>query len=206
MELASLVRPLGIVAGPAAVLALVLLVAGLVTVGEADLDTSPLATASSALLLVALLGIGAAAVAGLARMREAGRGAPGIALAVVGTVLVAGGGWAALFVLPALAAEAPEVLDAGLPSVVVGYIASYVVFTVGWVWTGISLVRARLVPTWLGVTTAVGGALAFAPAPEAFRIVVIAVAASLLARRLAEVSPARSAAPVSAPTTARTTA
>ena len=114
MELASLLRPLGVVAGPAAVLALVLLVGGLVTAGEDGLDTSPLATASSALLLVALLGIGATAVAALARLRGGRPGVAGAAIAVVGTVLVAGGGWAALFVLPALAAEAPEVLETGL--------------------------------------------------------------------------------------------
>ena len=112
---------------------------------------------------MALLGLGAAALTALARLREAGRGVPGPAIAVVGTVLVAGGGWAALFVLPALAKEAPEVLETGLQSVVVGYIASYVVFTVGWVWTGVTLIRARLVPTWLGVLVAVGGALAFVP-------------------------------------------
>ena len=198
MELASLVRPLGAVAGPAAVLALVLLVTGLVTVGEADLDTSPLATASSALLLVALLGIGAAAVAALGRLREAGRGVPGTVVAVVGTVLVAGGAWAALFVLPSLAAEAPEVLDAGLQSVVVGYIASYVVFSVGWVWTGVALVRARLVPTALGVLVAVGGAVAFLPAPEAFRLLVIGIAASLLARRLSAPVSARTTEPAAA--------
>ena len=184
MELASLLRPLGLVAGPAAVLAFALLVVGLVTVGEAGLDTSPLAVASSALLLVALLGIGATALAALARGRTAGRGMPGAAIAVLGTVLVAGGGWASLFVLPGLAAEAPDVLDAGLPSVIVGYIASYVVFTIGWVWTGIALVRTRLVPTWLGVLVAVGGALAFVPAPEAFRLLLISVAASLVVQRL----------------------
>jgi hypothetical protein len=189
MELASLLRPLGMAAGPAAVLALVLLVGGLVTVGGGDIDTSPLVVASSALLLVASLGIGAAAVMALARLREDGRGVPGSAIAVVGTVLVAGGGWAALFVLPALAKEAPGVLETGLASVVVGYIASYVVFTVGWVWTGVTLIRAHLVPTWLGVLVAVGGALAFLPAPEAFRLLVIGVAASLLARRLGAPAP-----------------
>ena len=197
MELASLLRPLGLVAGPAALAALALLVVGLVTEGEAGLDTSPLATASSGLLLVALLGIGAAAVAALARLRDAGRPVPGPALAVVGTVLVAGGAWAALFVLPALAAEAREVLDSGLPSVVVGYIASYVVFTVGWLWTGIALIRARLVPTWLGVLVAVGGLVAFVPAPEAFRLVLVSVAASLLARRLGAPVESRSAVPTS---------
>ena len=192
MELASLLRPLGVAAGPATVLALLLLVGALVTAGPGGPEASPLGIASSALLLVALLGLGAAAVGALARLREAGRGVPGAALAVVGTVLVAGGGWAALFVLPALAKEAPGVLEHGLESVVVGYVASYVVFTVGWVWTGVALIRARLVPTWLGILVAVGGALAFVPAPEAFRLVVVSLAVSLVARRLAAPVPVRS--------------
>jgi hypothetical protein len=195
MELASSMRPAAVIAGPAAAAAFVLLVAGLVTEGEAGIDTSPLAIASSALLLVALLGIAAAALAAFGRLRDDGRGSAGAVVALVGTVLVLGGGWASLFVLPALAAEAPDVLDAGLGSVVVGFISSYVVFTVGWVWTGIALVRARLVPTWLGVLVAVSGVLAFVPAPEAFRLLVIAIAVTLLARRLA----VRAGAPVPVP-------
>ena len=174
-------------------LAVALLVVGLLTVGEAGLDTSPLAVASSALLLVALLGIGGTALAVLARGRAGGRAMPGAAIAAVGTVLVAGGGWAALFVLPGLAADAPDVLEAGLPSVIVGYIASYVVFTIGWVWTGVALLRSRLLPTWLSVLVAVGGALAFVPAPEAFRLLVIGIAATLVARRLPATSPAGAA-------------
>ena len=185
MELASLVRPLALVAGPAAVLALGSFVAAMLIAGEDGLDSHPLATASSALLLVALLGVGAAAVAALSRLREAGRGVQGSAIAVVGTVLVIGGTWAALFVMPAIAEAAPDVLDGELAGIVVGYIASYLVFAVGWVWTGVTLIRAGLVPTWLGVIVAVGGALAFVPAPETFRLLVIGVAASLLARRLA---------------------
>lgn len=198
MELASLLRPLGLLAGPAAVLAFALLVVGLVTAGEAELDTSPLAVASSAFLLVALLGIGATALAVLARLREAGRGVPGAAIAVVGTVLVTGGAWAGLFVLPGLAAEAPEVLETGLPSVIVGYIASYVVFSLGWAWTGIALARARVVPTWLGVLVAVVGGLAFLPAPEAFRLLLISIAATLLAQRLTASAPARPRVPAAA--------
>ena len=97
--------------------------------------------------------------------------------------------WAALFVLPALAKAGARGARHGLESVVVGYIASYVVFTVGWVWTGVTLIRAALVPTALGVLVAVGGALAFVPAPEAFRLLVVSVAASLLARRLAAPAP-----------------
>ena len=87
---------------------------------------------------------------------------------------MAGGAWATLFVQPALAAKAPDVLEAGLPSVVVGYVASYVVFSVGWVWTGVALLRARIVPTWLGVLLTVGGALAIVPGPGAFRLLLVA--------------------------------
>jgi hypothetical protein len=68
--------------------------------------------------------------------------------------------------------------------VVVGFIASYVVFTIGWVWTGVALVRAHLVPTWLGVLVAVSGVLAFVPAPEAFLLLVIGVADTLLGRAI----------------------
>lgn len=195
MDLAFLLRPLAMVAGPAAALALGSFVAATITTGDGELETSPLATASSALLLVALLGIGATAMAALARMREAGRGIGGVAVAVLGTVLVAGGTWAALFVMPAIAAEAPEVLDGELAGIIVGYIASYAVFTVGWVWTGAALVRAGLVPTWVGVLVAVGGVAAFVPSPEPVRVLVIGIAASLLSRYLVAVAPARPAVP-----------
>ena len=133
---------------------------------------------------MALLGIGATAFSVLARAREGGHGAAAPALAVVGTVLVAGGTWAALFVLPALAAEAPDVLESGLGSVMVGYIASYVVFALGWVATGVALIRARMVPAWLGVLVAVGGAVSMVPSPEAFRLLIISIAASLVTQRL----------------------
>lgn len=190
MELASLVRPLALVAGPAAVLALGSFVAAMLVAGEDGLDAHPLATASSALLLVALLGVGAAAVAALSRLRETGRGAAGGAIAVVGTVLVLGGTWAALFVMPAIAKAAPEVLDGELAGIVVGYIASYLVFTVGWVWTGIALLRAGLVPTWLGILVVVAGVAAFVPSPEPIRVLLIGITASVLAGRLAAPVPA----------------
>jgi len=57
---------------------------------------------------------------------------------------------------------------------------------VGWIWTGVALVRARLVPTWLGVLLSVTGALAVVPGPSAFRLLLIGIAATLLARQLAE--------------------
>jgi uncharacterized membrane protein (DUF485 family) len=191
MDIPSFLRPLGIAAGPVTVVALGLVLAAAGTAG-ADIESSPLAIAASTLLLVALLGIGATAFAMLARARETGRGAAAPALAVVGTVLVAGGAWAALFVLPALAAEAPDVLESGaLGSVMVGYVASYAVFALGWVATGITVIRARTVPTWLGVLVVAGGAASMVPAPEPFRLLIISVAASLVAQRLTVASPKR---------------
>lgn len=184
MELMSFLRPLGLLAGPAAVVAAVLLVAGLITVGDGEILASPLVLVSSSSVLIVLLGIGAAAIAAMAWLRIEGRGAAGPAIAAVGSVLVAGGAWATLFVQPALAAKVPEVLEVGLPSVVVGYAASYVLFCVGWIWSGVALIRARLVPTWVGVVVAATGALAIVPGPSAFRLLPIAIAVSLLVRRL----------------------
>ena len=189
MELASLLRPLGVVAGPAAVIAFGLFIAGMVVHGEDALDGTLLATASSAAMLVTLLGIGAAALASLARLRDAGRSVASAAVAVLGSVLVAGGSWAALFVISALATEVPEALEADLVNTTIGFIASYAVFAVGWVWTGMALLRARLVPTWLGVATAVAGVIAFVPSPEPFRILFIGVVSAVLAHRLAAVVP-----------------
>jgi hypothetical protein len=198
MELTSFLRPVALLAGPVAVVAAALLAAGLITVGDGEILTSPLVIASSSALLIALLGIGAAALAALARLGVEGRGAAGPAIAAVGSVLVAGGTWATLFVQPAIAAKAPDVLEAGLPSVVVGYTASYAVFCVGWIWTGVALVRARLVPTWLGVMLTVTGALAVVPGPSAFRLVLVSVAATLVVRRLATAVPSRSPVPAAA--------
>ena len=191
MDLAVLLRPAGRAAGPAAVLAFGALVAALLTTGEAAVETAPLAIASSALLLVAAVCSCATAVAALARLRAAGSGVGGPAVAWVGSLLVVGGVWATLFVMHPLAAELPGAMKTQIAGIVGGYIASYAVFAVGWVWTGIALVRARLVPTWLGVLVAVAGVIAFVPSPEATRLLVIGIAASLVAGRLAAPAPRR---------------
>lgn len=189
MDLPSYLRPLALLALPATLVALALEVVAGVTAGSAA-ESSPLAVASTAAVLVALLGIGATALAALTRLRAAGRSAAGPALAVVGTVLVAGGEWASLFVLPALSTAAPHVLTSGqLPSVTVGFVASYAVFAVGWIATAVALLRAGLVPVWLGVLLAVGGLAGMAPAPEPARLLIVSVAVPLVARRLAVAAP-----------------
>ena len=184
MNPTSLLRSLATAAAPLTVAAVGLVLAAAATAGSA-VESSPFAVASTALLLIALLGIGATAVLVVGRLREAGRSIAAPVVAVVGTVLVAGGQWAALFVLPALSEHAPQVLASGaLDSVTVGYVASYAVFALGWVATAVGLLRARAVPTWLGVLLLVGGVASFVPAPEALRLLVVSVATTLVARRM----------------------
>jgi hypothetical protein len=70
-------------------------------------------------------------------------------------------------------------------SVTVGYVASYAVFALGWVATAVGLLRARVVPVWLGVLLLAGGIASMVPAPEAMRLLIVSVAVSLMTRRVA---------------------
>jgi hypothetical protein len=186
MNLASLLRSLATAVAPLAVVALGLVVAAASTATGAAVEATPFAVASSAVLLVALLGAGAAAVLAVSRLRATGHAIAGPMVAVVGTVLVAGGQWAALFVLPALSAHAPRVLSSGaLGSVTVGYVASYAVFALGWIATAVGLLRSRAVPMWLGVLLLAGSVVALLPAPEAMRLLLVSIAVTLVGRRLA---------------------
>jgi hypothetical protein len=193
MNPSPLLRSLATAAAPLTVVATGLVVAAASTAGAA-VESSPFAVASTALLLIAVLGIGAAAVLALVRLRDTGGASAPAALAVVGVVLVAGGQWAALFVLPALSEHAPNLLTSGaMGSVTVGYVASYAVFAVGWVTTAIGLLRSGVVPAWLGALLLVGGIASMVPAPEAMRLLIVSVAATLVARRVSAPAPERAA-------------
>jgi hypothetical protein len=189
MNPTTLLRSLATAAAPLTVAAVGLVFAAVATAGSA-VESSPFAIASTALLLIALLGVGATALLVLGRLRDAGRSIVAPLVAVVGTVLVAGGQWAALFMLPALSAHAPQVLSSGaLDSVTVGYVASYAVFALGWAATAVGLLRARAVPVWLGVLLLIGGVASFVPAPEALRLLIVTVATTLVARRITAPAP-----------------
>ncbi|MCU1668659.1 MAG: tellurite resistance protein and related permease-like protein [Blastococcus sp.] len=198
MNPSSLLRSLATATAPLTVVAVGLVVATAAT-GGAAVESSPFAIASTAVLMIALLGIGAAALLGIGRLRNAGRSIAPPVVAVVGTVLVAGGQWAALFVLPALSEHAPQVLASGaMGSVTVGYVASYAVFALGWIATAAGLLRARVVPVWLGVLLLVGGVASFVPAPEALRLLIVSIAATLVARRITAPAPVQELATASA--------
>ena len=177
MEPTSSLRPLALLAGPAVIAGLLLAVAAAAT-ARGPVEASPLATASTALVLVGLLATGALAVSLL------GRGA-GPVVALLGTVLVAGGEWASLFVLPGLSTAAPHLLESGsLPGVPIGFVASYAVFAVGWGITAVGLLRARAVPRWTAVLLLAGAVLSMVPTLEPARLLVLSCAVSLTASRL----------------------
>lgn len=171
-------------AGPLAVLSLIVFALALVLTGgdELALAVSPVGMASSLLGLASLIALvlGLVALHGRPELQR-GAGAVGWTVAMIGTVMTAGGQWTQLFLLPGLAGPAPELASGGIGTLIAGYIASFVVLGAGWVMLGIALLRARGVSRGIAWAVIIGGLVCIAPLPA--RFVVVAVAASLLSRR-----------------------
>ena len=149
---------------------------------ELALAVSPVGMASSLLGLASLIAL----VLGLVALHDRpelrrGAGAVGWTVAMIGTVMTAGGQWTQLFPLPGLAGPAPELASGGIGTLIAGSIASFVVLDAGWVLPGIALLRARGVSRGIAWAVIIGGLVCIAPLPA--RFVVVAVAASLLSRR-----------------------
>ncbi len=100
-------------------------------------------------------------------------GLVGFCVAFVGTVLVAGFAWASLFVAPALATAAPELLDTGPPP---GLLPTFIPFAVGWLLFGIASLRGRVYPRWAAILLIVGAVISILPLTQ----IVLAVAVALL--------------------------
>jgi hypothetical protein len=179
MNVLSRTRPLALAAGPAAVGALALFFAALAVHGDdvRALSRGALGVGANALALLSLLLllVGLARLATRPVLHEDGLGA--VLIAATGTVLVAGGAWAQLVLLPVLAVEAPDVAEGGATLLTAGYITSFLVFGVGWLLVGLRL-RKDGVPSGLLMA---GAVLAIAPLPT--RWFLLAVAVSVLAVR-----------------------
>jgi hypothetical protein len=174
------VRLLARGAGPAAVAALVLFLAALVVHGDdvGAITRGPLGAVSNVLALASLLLVLCGLVAMVHRhapLRD-GAGSGAALLAGAGTVLVAGGAWAQLVLLPVLAVEAPRVANEGAGLLTAAYVGSFLVAGAGWL-----LVAVRLgseVRRGRRVLLIVGAVLFLAPLPA--RWFLLAVAVSLL--------------------------
>jgi len=131
-----------------------------------------------------LLGV---ALLGLYRVQEArlGRlGHAGALVALLGTMLAAGGAWDSTFAVPYLAENAPAVLDRATDgSLLAGYVSSYLVFVLGWAAFAIATLRARMLPRGASIALLVGAVVALVPAPTPIRTLVLAVAVAVLSTR-----------------------
>ena len=112
-----------------------------------------LALLSMFALLLALTGLY------LRQAGAAGRlGLVGYVLAAFGTVLVAGDWWFETFIVPQVAATAPEVITGSIGgSMVVGAAATFGLFAIGWTIFGIATFRADIYPRAAAVLLTIGG-------------------------------------------------
>jgi uncharacterized membrane protein len=113
------------------------------------------------LLLVAVVGLHA-------RQSEAAGalGLAGFLTALIGTGLLVGTFWINVFIPPALAVEAPAVLDAEpAGSLAFGFFFSLIVFGLGWAFFGVAMLRARVYPRVAAILLIIGALLVPAPLP-----------------------------------------
>ncbi|HEX6760842.1 MAG TPA: hypothetical protein VF086_20890 [Propionibacteriaceae bacterium] len=128
-----------------------------------NLETSqdPVFIAAKIILLAGFIVLMFALIAiyGL-QARMAGRlGVAAFALAIVGTMMLAGDLWFESFAVPWLAAGPGAQGLTSAPSVIMGLgaIASYILFAAGWVLFGIASVRARVFPLPISIAIVLGG-------------------------------------------------
>ena len=112
-----------------------------------------------ALLIVALVAV---------YEREArpagGLGAVAVGAAIVGTVFMAGDWWYEAFAVPRLAEVAPAAIDTFVGGrLLVGGLASFVFFGIGWVLFGVASLRARVFPVGVSIAILAGGFLSGVP-------------------------------------------
>ena len=110
-------------------------------------------------------------------------GHAGFVVALLGTVLAAGGAWDSLFAVPYIADKAPAMLDDPTGgSLLAGFVISYLVMVIGWVVFASASLRARLVPRGAAIVLIAGSVFAILPAPTAIRLLPLAIGAALSGR------------------------
>jgi hypothetical protein len=112
------------------------------------------------------------------QVEEAGvLGLVGFLLAFVWMALVVGAMWTFVFVVPSAAIEAPAFLNAESTAgpLDLGFMITFMGFTVGWLLFGIATFRAGVFPKLAGGLLAVGALVAFAPLPGVTIVLDLAV-------------------------------
>jgi hypothetical protein len=147
----------------------------------------PLFRVANGAYFVAFIGLAIALVALHERLapRYGRYGLIAFLAALVGTMTQGGNMWFDGFAAPWLAEVAPQVFDAEKTiTLVVGALAAYLTFALGWVLFGIALLRARVLPVAVPLGVVVGGVLGFRSGLPPFGIplglAVAAVGAALI--------------------------
>jgi len=125
-------------------------------------------TVQSALWLIGALLLLVAVVGLYARQSEAAGalGLTGFLAALIGTGLIVGMVWTNTFIPPALAVEAPAVLDAEpAGSLAFGFMFSSIVFGLSWALFGVAMLRARVYPRVAAILLIIGALLVIVPLP-----------------------------------------
>lgn len=169
MSTSQLIRLSGVaavVSGALFVIAeLLYLIVGL-SPSNQDFTGAPYAVQAGLFLLAYVLLPGALVGFYAARSESLGAvGSVGFLAAFVGAVLTVGFAWAGAFVLPALAREAPELLDNQPASILVVEIFSFGLLTLGSVAFGLAALRSRILPRAAALMLMIGAVLGFFPLP-----------------------------------------
>ena len=125
-------------------------------------------TVQSAIWLIGALLLLVVVVGLHARQAEAAGalGLVGFLAALIGTGLLVGFMWANAFIPPALAVEAPAVLDnEPTGSLAFGFILSSTVFGLSWALFGVAMLRARVYPRVVAILLIIGALLIIVPLP-----------------------------------------
>jgi hypothetical protein len=183
--------PLAIVAGVLVVLTRLPTVLFLLT-GSQDMTSfvlGPLHAVNGVASIAAFALLTVALAAIYRRQEDEARplGLVGFALAVVGTVFMAGDWWYEAFAVPRIADVAPELIPTFVGGrLLMGGIASFVLFGIGWAVFGIASLRARVFPSPIAVAILIGGLLSGVPIGVAYLTgqVILGVAVAWLGVRL----------------------
>lgn len=104
--------------------------------------------------------------------------------ALLGTALAAGAAWTYVFVVPYFADDVPELIDSSSGAVLVGFVLSYLLMGLGWLFLAALFLRRGIYRRWAVVLLAVGAAVTILPLPSRTLLLCVAVACiAHLARR-----------------------
>jgi len=136
-------------------------------------------------------------------LRQAGAagrlGLIGYLIAFLGTVLVAGDWWFESFIMPRLAATAPEVMTGSITgSMAVGAAATFGLFAVGWMIFGIATFRANVYPRPAAVLLTIGGVVGILALSTPYQVP-LAIAVGWIGYSLTRSQPAEALAPALTP-------